>query len=89
MITRLIITLTIFTFFTSSYSLAASSQEKRVLDAADVIDQILRIPEQSVPPALLSRAYAIAVFPNVLKIGALLGIIHETGNSNNKTFSSR
>ncbi|MDE0743142.1 MAG: lipid-binding SYLF domain-containing protein [Woeseiaceae bacterium] len=74
MITRLIITLTIFTFFTSSYSLAASSQEKRVLDAADVIDQILRIPEQSVPPALLSRAYAIAVFPNVLKIGALLGI---------------
>ena len=44
---------------------AQSSQERRMDDATDVLDQILRIPEQSVPPVLLSRAYAIAVFPNV------------------------
>ena len=53
---------------------AQSSQERRMDDATDVLDQILRIPEQSVPPALLSRAYAIAVFPNVRKIGALIGV---------------
>jgi lipid-binding SYLF domain-containing protein len=48
---------------------AATKQEKRVADATDVVDQLLRIPEQSIPPVLLSRAYAIAVIPNVVKIG--------------------
>jgi len=52
---------------------AATKQEKKVADATDVIDQLLRIPEQSIPPALLSRAYAIAVIPNVVKIGFGLG----------------
>ncbi len=35
---------------------AATKQEKKVADATDVIDQLLRIPEQSIPPAMLSRA---------------------------------
>ncbi len=52
---------------------AATKEEKRVADATDVIDQLLRIPEQSIPPALLSRAYAVAVVPHVIKIGFGLG----------------
>ena len=52
---------------------AASKEENRVADATDVIDQLLRIPEQTVPPALLARAYAVAVVPNVVKIGFGLG----------------
>jgi lipid-binding SYLF domain-containing protein len=52
---------------------AATKQEKKVADATDVVDQFLRIPEQSIPPSLLSRAYAIAVIPNVVKIGFGLG----------------
>lgn len=52
---------------------AATKQEKKVADATDVIDQLLRIPEQSIPPTLLSRAYAVAVIPNVVKIGFGLG----------------
>ena len=47
----------------------ASKEEKRVADATDVFDQLLRIPEQAVPPALLARAYAVAVIPNVVKVG--------------------
>ena len=54
-------------------ALAATKQETRIADATDVIDQLLRIPEQSIPPALLSRAYAVAVIPDVLKIGFGLG----------------
>lgn len=46
---------------------AASREEKRVGDAADVLEQLTRIPEKTVPPALLSRAYAVAVIPNVVK----------------------
>jgi lipid-binding SYLF domain-containing protein len=52
---------------------AASKEEQRVADAADVLDQFLRIPEQSIPPAMLSRAYAVAVIPNVVRIGFGLG----------------
>jgi len=52
---------------------AATREEKRVADAADVLDQLLRIPEKSIPPSLLARAYAVAVVPDVIKAGFVLG----------------
>lgn len=52
---------------------AATKEERRVQDSTDVLDQLIRIPEQSIPPALLSRAYAVAVIPSVIKIGFGLG----------------
>jgi lipid-binding SYLF domain-containing protein len=52
---------------------AASREEQRVADSADVLDQFLRIPEQSIPAAMLSRAYAVAVVPSVVRIGFGLG----------------
>jgi lipid-binding SYLF domain-containing protein len=52
---------------------AASNEEQRVADSADVLDQFLRIPEQSIPPAMLARAYAVAVVPGVVRIGFGLG----------------
>lgn len=52
---------------------AATREEDRVVYATDVIDQLLRIPEQSIPPALLSRAYAVAVVPHVIKVGFGVG----------------
>jgi lipid-binding SYLF domain-containing protein len=52
---------------------AASREERRVGDAADVLEQFLRIPERSIPPALLSRAYAVAVIPNVVRAAFGLG----------------
>lgn len=68
---------------------AATREEKRVGDAADVLEQLLRIPEKTVPPALLSRAYAVAVIPNVVKaafgVGARRGkgilVIRQDDNS--------
>lgn len=57
----------------SSPASAATKQELRVAEATDVIDQLLRIPEQSIPPSLLSRAYAIAVIPDMIKVGFGLG----------------
>jgi lipid-binding SYLF domain-containing protein len=54
-------------------AVAATPEEDRVAAATDVVDQLLRIPEQSVPQVLLARAYAIAVVPNVVKIGFGLG----------------
>ena len=56
-----------------SVATAATREEKRVADSADVLDQLLRIPEQAIPPTLLARAYAVAVVPNVVKVGFGLG----------------
>jgi lipid-binding SYLF domain-containing protein len=59
----------IFALLLALPAIAATREERRVADAADVLDQLLRIPERSIPPALLSRAYAVAVIPNVVKVG--------------------
>lgn len=52
---------------------AQTREEKRVADAADTLDQLLRIPEKTLPPNLLARAYAVAVVPNVVKAAFGLG----------------
>ena len=52
---------------------AATKEEKRIADSADVLDQLLRIPEKTIPPSLLARAYAVAVIPDVVKIGFGIG----------------
>jgi lipid-binding SYLF domain-containing protein len=67
-----ILLLTLGLFFSLSAA-AASKEEQRVSDATDVLDAMLRIPEQSVPPTLLARAYAVAVIPNVVKAGFIFG----------------
>jgi len=68
------ITLFIFlSIVTAMPAMSATREERRVADATDVVDQLLRIPEQSVPPALLSRAYAVAVIPDVIKVGFAIG----------------
>ncbi len=69
---QIIFTSFIFTFL-SSLAHTATNEETRVLDSASVIDQLLRIPEQGVPPRLFSSAYGVAVIPRALKVGFLLG----------------
>jgi lipid-binding SYLF domain-containing protein len=70
----LLVIATLFSLLFASTSEATSLEEKRVSDAADVLEQLLRIPEKSVPPALLSKAYAVAVIPNVMKAAFGLGV---------------
>jgi len=58
---------------------AETREEKRVEQATEVLDQFLRIPEQSIPPTLLSRAYGVAVIPGVIKAGLTVGARHGKG----------
>lgn len=92
---RQISLLVFLAFVTAMPASAATKEERRVSDATDVVDQFLRIPEQSVPSALLSRAYAIAVIPHVIKIGfgfgarrgkGLLVVRQEDGGWSNPAF---
>lgn len=64
---QLLVAITLLTTLFTATADAATREEKRVGDAADVLEQFLRIPEKSVPPSLLARAYAVAVIPNVYK----------------------
>lgn len=66
-------------FLVATSAFGATKEETRVADATDVVDQLLRIPEQSIPPSLLSRAYGIAVIPNLIKAGFVLGARHGKG----------
>jgi len=72
-IKRVAATLSLFALIFTSASFAATREEKRVADAADVVDQLLRIPEKTIPPTLLAHAYAVAVVPNVVKAAFGLG----------------
>jgi len=71
--TRILATASLLALIVTSTANAATREEKRVADAADVIDQLLRIPEKTIPPHLLSRAYAVAVVPSVVKAAFGLG----------------
>jgi len=77
---RLNCSLLAMAFVFANPAMGATKEENRVADATDVIDQLLRIPEQTVPPALLARAYAVAVIPNVVKVAFGLGGRRGKGN---------
>lgn len=51
----------------------ASNEDQLAQDAAEVVEALARIPETAIPATLLDDAYAIAVIPEVLKIGFILG----------------
>jgi len=53
--------------------LAESEQENLVALADEVLRDILTIPERTIPPSLLSQAQAIAIIPEVVKVGFLIG----------------
>lgn len=54
-------------------ALAGEKEETRAADAARVLGEIMRIPETAVPEKLFSEAYAIAVIPDVVKAGLVIG----------------
>lgn len=52
---------------------AGYAEESKVESAKDVLDEIMKIPEQRIPPAMLKNTYGIAIIPNVIKAGFVIG----------------
>lgn len=52
---------------------AGQVQDERAENASRVLSEILRIPEESIPTRMLESAQAIAVIPNVVKVGFVAG----------------
>src|SRR3979490_2248913 len=58
---------------------AGAREEGRLLTATEVLQEVQAMPDQRIPDALLSRAYGIAVIPDVTKIAFIFSGRHGNG----------
>jgi lipid-binding SYLF domain-containing protein len=58
---------------------AGAREEGRLLTATEVLEEVQAMPDQRIPDALLSRAYGIAVIPDVTKVAFIFGGRHGNG----------
>jgi len=52
---------------------AASDQQEKIEQSLQVLEEIMLMPEKGIPPTLLGRAYGVAVIPNLIKAGFVIG----------------
>lgn len=72
--TRTISALLGFMLLLGAGSAAATAKLERKVEAAtSVLEQLTEIPEQGIPHQLLNNAYAVAVIPNIIKAGFIIG----------------
>jgi lipid-binding SYLF domain-containing protein len=58
---------------------AQAKEASKVESAADVIEEIMAIPEKGIPPSLLEDAHGVAVIPGLIKVGFVVGGRYGTG----------
>ncbi len=63
----------------------SSELDKKLDEATEVVNTFHAIPEQGIPTALLKRAYAIAVIPDMIKAGFVVAGRHGRGVISTRT----
>ena len=69
---RVIAACAAFSILSAGVSLAAVTQselDNRIWESKEVIEEFRAMPEDGIPPSLLQKAKAIAIFPNTVKAG--------------------
>jgi len=66
-------------FFASTPARAEGKEGEKVESAAEVLEEIMAIPEKGIPPSLLHDASGIAIVPGLIKIGFVVGGRYGTG----------
>jgi len=69
---QLVVLLTLFLLLPVT-AFAGQKENDRANSASRVLSEILKIPEESIPSKLLNEAQAIAVIPDVVKAGFVVG----------------
>lgn len=78
-ITRTLFLSSILALAAPAMAHAGAREEGRLLTATEVLEEVQAMPDQRIPDALLSRAYGIAVIPDVTKIAFIFGGRHGNG----------
>src|SRR6187401_198159 len=52
---------------------ATAREEARLIEASGVLEELFAQRDTAIPEKLMSRAYGIAVIPNVVKVAAVVG----------------
>jgi lipid-binding SYLF domain-containing protein len=60
-------------------ALASAREEARLIEASGVLEELRAQRDTYIPERLLSRAYGVAVIPNVVKVAAVVGGRRGTG----------
>jgi lipid-binding SYLF domain-containing protein len=60
-------------------AMAGEKEDRRAQDAARVLSEIMAVPDKRVPNHLIEKAEAIAVIPDVVKAGLVVGGRHGKG----------
>jgi len=66
-------------FLHASAALAGEQEAERAMNAVRVLKEIMMAPDKRVPSDLLNNAYAVAVIPDVIKAGFVIGGRHGVG----------
>ncbi len=78
MIRTLILAVSLITL-SATHAAANPKLLSRSEDAVRVLDEVMKMPESALPAFMLRDAYAIAVIPDVVKAGLILGGRHGKG----------
>ncbi|HEV8443107.1 MAG TPA: lipid-binding SYLF domain-containing protein [Steroidobacteraceae bacterium] len=54
-------------------ALASAREEARLIEASGVLEELFAQKDTAIPERLMSRAYGVAVIPNVVKVAAVVG----------------
>ena len=65
--------------FASAVASAGDKEQERAQNASRVLTEIMSVPDKRVPAHLIEKAEAIAVIPDVVKAGLVLGGRHGKG----------
>ncbi|PZQ14881.1 MAG: hypothetical protein DI564_10195 [Rhodanobacter denitrificans] len=60
-------------------ALAGEKENERAANAVRVLQEVMQAPDKAIPRDLLHNAYAVAVIPDVIKAGFVLGGRHGSG----------
>lgn len=60
-------------------STAQTTIDQTVDSATNVLDEVMAVPAKQIPQALLASASAVAIIPNVVKGGFVIGVRHGRG----------
>lgn len=83
---RAVVTMLLVLFASAALSAhAGEGEQKRAENAVRVLKEVMQAPDKAIPRDLLENAHAIAVIPDVIKAGFVVGGRHGSGLISVKT----